>query len=240
MAWVSFGHLACRAASGPAYASPSPCAPPLSDAPYITVLQGGDIQLHTRIGNIRKDFLHQATHAISQNHAIVCLEELKVRAMSKSAAGDAKQPGRNVRAKSGLNKAILDQGCLAARRGRSPRPFRPQDRLAKREGGEGLNQDSRGQQQESSQATPPASGERGCQIWNTSQDHAKIRAYLTLAATPPDRPQACQRQGHGAKLERHVQPARHVDREWRFTAAPPRLPHQAAQTPGKNLPSPAC
>lgn len=47
---------------------------PFIDAPYITVLQGSDIQLHVRIGNIRKDFLHQATHAINQNHAIVCLK----------------------------------------------------------------------------------------------------------------------------------------------------------------------
>jgi len=30
--------------------------------------------------------------------------------MSGSAAGDAQNPGKNVRAKSGLNKAILDQG----------------------------------------------------------------------------------------------------------------------------------
>ena len=36
--------------------------------------------------------------------------------MSKSAAGDAEQPGRNVRAKSGLNKAILDQGWCEFRR----------------------------------------------------------------------------------------------------------------------------
>ncbi|WP_438514985.1 RNA-guided endonuclease InsQ/TnpB family protein [Craterilacuibacter sp.] len=30
-------------------------------------------KLHARIGNVRKDFLHQATNAISQNHAIVCI-----------------------------------------------------------------------------------------------------------------------------------------------------------------------
>jgi putative transposase len=35
---------------------------------------------------------------------------LQVRNMSKSAKGSAQAPGRNVRAKSGLNKAILDQG----------------------------------------------------------------------------------------------------------------------------------
>lgn len=36
--------------------------------------------------------------------------------MSRSAAGTTEQPGRNVRAKSGLNKSILDQGWFEFRR----------------------------------------------------------------------------------------------------------------------------
>lgn len=36
--------------------------------------------------------------------------------MSKSAAGTASQPGRNVRAKSGVNRSILDQGWYELRR----------------------------------------------------------------------------------------------------------------------------
>jgi len=36
--------------------------------------------------------------------------------MSKSAAGTSEAPGRNVRVKSGLNKAILDQGWFEFRR----------------------------------------------------------------------------------------------------------------------------
>ncbi|KAI3597628.1 putative transposase InsQ for insertion sequence element IS609, partial [Cupriavidus necator H850] len=58
----------------------------------------------------RLDYLHKATTTISENQAMVCIEDLKVRNMSKSAAGSSGQPGKNVRAKSGLNKAILDQG----------------------------------------------------------------------------------------------------------------------------------
>ncbi|MDD2729885.1 transposase [Malikia sp.] len=73
-------------------------------------------RLHARIGNVRRDYLHQATSAISQNHAMVCIEDLQVKNMSKSAAGSAEQPGKNVRAKSGLNKAILDQGWAEFRR----------------------------------------------------------------------------------------------------------------------------
>lgn len=73
-------------------------------------------RIHSRIGNARRDYLHKATTTISQNHAMVCIEDLQVRSMSKSAAGTAEQPGRNVRAKSGLNKAILDQGWFEFRR----------------------------------------------------------------------------------------------------------------------------
>jgi putative transposase len=73
-------------------------------------------KLHTRIANVRRDFLHKATTTISQNHAIVCIEDLQVRNMSRSAAGSSEAPGRNVKAKSGLNRSILDQGWAEFRR----------------------------------------------------------------------------------------------------------------------------
>ena len=73
-------------------------------------------RIHSRIGNTRRDFLHKASTAISKNHAMVFVEDLQVRNMSKSTAGTADAPGRNVRAKSGLNKSILDQGWREFRR----------------------------------------------------------------------------------------------------------------------------
>ena len=73
-------------------------------------------KIHRRIGNARRDYLHKTTTTISQNHAMVCIEDLQVRNMSKSAKGSAKQPGKQVRAKSGLNKSILDQGWFEFRR----------------------------------------------------------------------------------------------------------------------------
>ncbi|AOU97721.1 cytosine methyltransferase [Acidihalobacter yilgarnensis] len=73
-------------------------------------------RIHSRIGNARRDFLHKTSTAISQNHAMVCIEDLQVRNMSTSAAGNTEKPGRNVRAKSGLNKSILDQGWFEFRR----------------------------------------------------------------------------------------------------------------------------
>lgn len=69
-----------------------------------------------QIGNARRDYLHKTSTAISKNHAMVCIEDLQVRNMSRSAAGTTEQPGKHVRAKSGLNKAILDQGWFEFRR----------------------------------------------------------------------------------------------------------------------------
>lgn len=66
-------------------------------------------RIHTKIANARRDYLHKATTTISKNHAM-CIEDLQVRNMSASAAGTVEAPGTGVRAKSGLNKAILDQG----------------------------------------------------------------------------------------------------------------------------------
>lgn len=73
-------------------------------------------RLHARIGNARRDYLHKTSTAISQNHALVFVEDLQVRNMSRSAAGTIEAPGKQVRAKSGLNKTILDQGWFEFRR----------------------------------------------------------------------------------------------------------------------------
>ncbi|KAA0914530.1 RNA-guided endonuclease InsQ/TnpB family protein [Psychrobacter sp. ANT_WB68] len=65
---------------------------------------------HHHIANIRHDYLHKITTTISKNHAMIACEDLKVANMSKSASGSVTEHGRNVKAKSGLNKSILDQG----------------------------------------------------------------------------------------------------------------------------------
>jgi len=67
-------------------------------------------KIQARIGNVRNNFLHQHSCEISNNHAIVVGEDLQVRNMSKSASGTVDAPGKSVRAKSGLNRSILDQG----------------------------------------------------------------------------------------------------------------------------------
>jgi len=63
-----------------------------------------------RVANARKSFLHERTTAIANTHGTVIVEALKVRNMSASAKGTAAEPGKMVRRKAGLNRAILDQG----------------------------------------------------------------------------------------------------------------------------------
>ncbi len=70
-----------------------------------------DVQkVHTKITNARKDYLHKISTTLSKNHALVCVENLQVSNMSRSAAGTIEQPGKMVRQKAGLNRSILDQG----------------------------------------------------------------------------------------------------------------------------------
>jgi putative transposase len=73
-------------------------------------------RLHRRIANVRRDMLHKASTTISQNHAVVVLEDLRITNMTASAKGSVERPGTNVRAKSRLNRRILDQGWGEFRR----------------------------------------------------------------------------------------------------------------------------
>jgi len=73
-------------------------------------------QVHTHISNCRRDYLHKATSQISQNHAMIALEDLQIKNMGKSVAGTSEKMGKNVKAKTGLNKSILDQGWFEFRR----------------------------------------------------------------------------------------------------------------------------
>lgn len=67
-------------------------------------------RLHSRIANMRKDYLNKLSTTIAKNHGVVVLEDLQVKNMSKSAKGTSEAPGRKVKQKSGLNRSILDQG----------------------------------------------------------------------------------------------------------------------------------
>jgi len=68
-------------------------------------------RLHIKVTNVRKDQIHKASCAISKNHAIVIKEDLRIVSMTAAAKGTIEEPGKNVAAKSGLNRRIQDQGC---------------------------------------------------------------------------------------------------------------------------------
>jgi putative transposase len=68
-------------------------------------------KLHTKVANIRKDFVHKVSNDISKNHVVVVIEDLHVKNRSKSAT-------KKVAQKSGLNRSILDASPFELRRQR--------------------------------------------------------------------------------------------------------------------------
>lgn len=70
---------------------------------------------HARVRNTRLDFLHKISTTIAKNHSCVVMEDLKVTNMMRSARGNKEQPGRNVSAKTGLNRSIAKQAWTSFR-----------------------------------------------------------------------------------------------------------------------------
>ncbi len=71
---------------------------------------------HTRMADARADFLHKASHRLTRDFGVIAIEDLEVKSMTRSARGSVEKPGRNVRAKAGLNKALLNHGLGEFRR----------------------------------------------------------------------------------------------------------------------------
>jgi putative transposase len=63
-----------------------------------------------RVRNQRRDFHHKTARALVDTCDTLALEDLRVAAMTATAAGTAERPGANVGAKAGLNRSILDAG----------------------------------------------------------------------------------------------------------------------------------
>ena len=71
---------------------------------------------YENVADSRKDFLQKLSTTVSKNHAVVCIENLKVRNMTRSASGTLAEPGGKVRQQSGRNRSILDQSWGEFRR----------------------------------------------------------------------------------------------------------------------------
>jgi len=66
-------------------------------------------RLYRHIANKRKDDNHKVTTILAKSHSIIVMEDLEVSNMTKSAKGTVENPGKCVKAKSALNRLILDQ-----------------------------------------------------------------------------------------------------------------------------------
>jgi putative transposase len=60
------------------------------------------------IANARSTYLHQVSAALTRTYAFIAVEKLQVKNMTRSAKGNAEEPGTNVRQKAGLNRSMLD------------------------------------------------------------------------------------------------------------------------------------
>jgi transposase len=67
-------------------------------------------RLRARETDRRKDWAEKASTDIARRFDLIRVEDLKIGNMTRSAGGTAVSPGRNVRAKAGLNREILRSG----------------------------------------------------------------------------------------------------------------------------------
>lgn len=63
-----------------------------------------------KAARLRLQWNHERTTEIASTHGLVVIEALKTKNMTASAKGTVTEPRRNVRQKSGLNRAILENG----------------------------------------------------------------------------------------------------------------------------------
>lgn len=67
-------------------------------------------KLRAREADRRKDFVEKTSTRLARDHDLIGVEDLNIRAMTRSAKGTIEQPGKNVRAKAALNRSILASG----------------------------------------------------------------------------------------------------------------------------------
>ncbi|MXZ80869.1 MAG: transposase [Gammaproteobacteria bacterium] len=66
--------------------------------------------------SIRSDWQHRESRKIADRYQYAAVEDLNARGMTKSAQGTVENPGKSVKAKSGLNREILKTGWSGLRR----------------------------------------------------------------------------------------------------------------------------
>jgi putative transposase len=67
-------------------------------------------RLKAREADRRKNFVEQLTTQLARDYEVIRVEDLNIRAMTRSGRGTLEEPGRRVRQKAGLNRGILASG----------------------------------------------------------------------------------------------------------------------------------
>jgi putative transposase len=67
-------------------------------------------RLRARQAQRRRDWVEKTSTDLARRFDLICVEDLDVRAMTRTASGTVERPGRNVRQKAGLNRGILAAG----------------------------------------------------------------------------------------------------------------------------------
>jgi transposase len=67
-------------------------------------------RITAREGDRRRDWVEKTSTDLAARFDVIRVEDLNIRGMTRSARGTLDAPGRNVRAKAGLNRAVLAQG----------------------------------------------------------------------------------------------------------------------------------
>lgn len=67
-------------------------------------------KLKDRQANLRREVSSQLAHRLAHQNALIGVEDLDIKAMTASAKGTPNKPGKKVRQKAGLNRAILSMG----------------------------------------------------------------------------------------------------------------------------------
>ncbi|MER6052719.1 transposase [Streptomyces sp. NPDC001793] len=85
-------------------------------------------KLKAREANLRKDWCEKTSTMLARSFDLVRFEKLHITNMTRTAKGTVEQPGKHVKVKAGLNRAILAQGWgLLRRRTEEKAPSRVED-----------------------------------------------------------------------------------------------------------------
>jgi len=64
---------------------------------------------------IRSNLLHEISCGLTNEYDTICIEDLAVKNMTRTAKGTVDEPGKNVKAKQGLNRVIVNSGLAMLR-----------------------------------------------------------------------------------------------------------------------------